>query len=285
MIDIFRVIALIGIAIGSYTDFKTLEVPDWINYFLISAGLGGNLIYSMIEQNPNYILSSILGLSTALFIGYGMYLTGQWGGGDSKMLFGIGALIGISYPFEFGFFFKFIINLVFAGAAFGLIWILIKGIQHRKELKLKIRKYMKKYSKTRLISSLLITLILISLFFIKIEPYYKITLLVFLASMYVINYLFVIVKAVEESAMIKYVEPEKLTEGDWIPEEIYVNKKLIAGPKYLGIKKEQISLLLKYKKQGKIDKVKVKYGMPFVPSFLIAFILTLVIDNVVFFAF
>lgn len=285
MIDIFKAIALLGIAIGSYTDIKTLEVPDWINYFLISVGLGGNLIYTLIENNPTYIINSVLGLIFALIIGFAMYFAGQWGGGDSKMLFGIGALIGVSYPFELDFFFVFLINVVFAGAFYGILWIIVKGIMNRKKLPVKINKYMKQYSKTRIISSIFILLILIGLFFVNLESYLKIVLAIFMVSLYIINYLFVLVKAVEEVAMVKYIEPEKLTEGDWIPENIYVGKKLIAGPKDLGIKKEQIALLLKYKKQGKIDKVKVKYGMPFVPSFFIAFVMTLVLDSTIFFIF
>ena len=96
------------------------------------------------------------------------------------------------------------------------------------------------------------------------------------------NYLMIVVKSVEDVAMIKYIDPEKLTEGDWIVDPIYVNNKLITGPKDLGIKKEQISQLLKFKKQGKINKIKVKYGIPFVPSFLIAFILTLILNKVIF---
>lgn len=285
MIDIFKAISLVGIIIGSYTDIKTLEVPDWINYFLIAAGIGGNIIFSLIKNNPSYIISSLLGLIVALIIGYGMYLTGQWGGGDSKMLFGLGALLGVSYPFKLDFFFLFLINLIFAGAFYGILWVIIKGFAYRKELKPEIKKYFKQYAKSRIISSIFIILILIALFFVEIDSFYKIVMVIMLSSLYLINYLLVIVKAVEDVAMIKNIEPEKLTEGDWIVDNIYIGKKYITGPKELGIKKEQIKQLLKYKEQGKINKIKVKYGIPFVPSFLIAFIITLILNNIIFFSF
>ena len=75
---------------------------------------------------------------------------------------------------------------------------------------------------------------------------------------------------------------EELTEGDWIAEEIKVGKKYICGPKDLGIELAQIKKLIAYKKKGKIKKVLIKVGIPFVPSFLIAFIVTYIWGNVVF---
>ena len=72
--------------------------------------------------------------------------------------------------------------------------------------------------------------------------------------------------------MIKNVSPSKITEGDWIAEEIKVKGKLIAGPKDLGISLEQIARL----KSLGVKKVLVKYGIPFVPSFLIAFIIAVI---------
>ncbi|MBI2142083.1 hypothetical protein HYU15_01165 [Candidatus Woesearchaeota archaeon] len=79
--------------------------------------------------------------------------------------------------------------------------------------------------------------------------------------------------------MLKYVGPEKLTEGDWIAKDVYVNRKYVCGPKDLGIEKSQIRKLMKYKLQGKIRKVLIKEGIPFVPSFLIAFLLSVKFGN------
>ena len=80
---------------------------------------------------------------------------------------------------------------------------------------------------------------------------------------------------------ITLIDPEKLTEGDWIVDDIIVDKKRIAGPKDLGIEKHQIKQLLKYKKLGKIKKIKVKYGIPFVPSFLLALIYTIIFNELI----
>ncbi|PIO05594.1 hypothetical protein COT47_04145, partial [Candidatus Woesearchaeota archaeon CG08_land_8_20_14_0_20_43_7] len=52
-------------------------------------------------------------------------------------------------------------------------------------------------------------------------------------------------------------------------------KKYICGPKDLGIEKKQIAILLKHK----VKKVLVREGIPFVPSFLIAFIVNVFFQN------
>ena len=88
------------------------------------------------------------------------------------------------------------------------------------------------------------------------------------------------VKSVENSSMYKYVTPNKLTEGDWIAKEIKIDGKYISGPKDLGIEKKQINQLINFWKKGKIKKILIKEGMPFIPSFFIAFIITLIYGNI-----
>ena len=79
--------------------------------------------------------------------------------------------------------------------------------------------------------------------------------------------------------MIKEVLPDKITEGDWIVEDVIVDNKRICGPKDLGIEKEQIKELLRLKSRNKIKTVLVKYGIPFIPSFLLAFLFSWIFDN------
>ena len=105
----------------------------------------------------------------------------------------------------------------------------------------------------------------------------------YLALVIVITfYLWVAVKAVEESCMLKFVRPQQLTEGDWIAKEIKVQGKYITGPKDLGIEKKQINKLISLYKKKKVRKILIKEGIPFVPSFFIAYVITLVFGNFVF---
>ncbi len=95
-------------------------------------------------------------------------------------------------------------------------------------------------------------------------------------------YLIILVRTVEKVSMIKMIEPEKLTEGDWIAKEIKIQGKYITGPKDLGIEKKQINKLIALYKKKKVSKVLIKEGIPFVPSFFIAYIVTLIFGNFIF---
>ena len=125
---------------------------------------------------------------------------------------------------------------------------------------------------------ILIVLIILMIYFLKtgtINLLIATTIFAFVIITYLSFYLFIFAKAVEKTAMIKAIPPEEITEGDWIVDNIIVDKKKIVGPKDLGIEKKQIKELIALKQQGKINKIKVKYGLPFVPSFLIAYVLSL----------
>ncbi|MFH1212052.1 MAG: hypothetical protein V1659_03945, partial [Candidatus Woesearchaeota archaeon] len=61
--------------------------------------------------------------------------------------------------------------------------------------------------------------------------------------------------------------------------DVFVGKKRICGPKDLGISRQQIAMLLKYKKAKKISEIRIKEGLPFVPSFLAGFIITIFSGN------
>ena len=85
--------------------------------------------------------------------------------------------------------------------------------------------------------------------------------------------LFVFAKSVEESCMIRKVSPERLTEGEWLYEDIYVGGKKIES-KWGGISKRELELIKeKYRR-----KVVIKIGIPFTPGFLIGFLLLLGLD-------
>jgi len=286
------IICLVALIIASFTDLRTREVPDWLNFSLIASGLGINLIASLLKNDWYYIINSIAGFVFCLIIGVIMFYTGQWGGGDSKAIMGLGALIGLNVRnirnffliFSDNFLISFLVNILFVGAIYGLIWIFALAVKHRLKIIKKINE-IRKEKAFKLFFALFILLIVILGSLVVFIPYpeMKMPLLFLLLFTLILSIFWLFAKAVEETAMIKLVPVEKLTEGDWIVEDIIVNKKRITGPKDLGITKEQIETLLKLKKKGKIKNVKIKEGIPFVPSFLIAFIFTVVLGNILYF--
>lgn len=274
-------LSLIALLIGSVTDLKTREVPDWVNYGLISAGIGLNLLFSVIYQTPSFIINSILGLITFFGVAYIMFYAGQWGGGDSKMIMGLGAAIGVNVgSFSSEFLLGFLINALFAGAIYGLLWSLYLAYKNRQKFRKELKKVLshEKSEKIKLIILALVIFIIINSFIIK-SSYLKILELSLAFLALTTFYLWAFVKAIEKSSMYKLVEPPRLTEGDWIVKDVYYNKEYITGPKDLGIEKKQIRRLIELYNKKKVGKILIKEGIPFVPSFLIAFIITLFLGN------
>ncbi len=272
---ILLIIALIALIIGSYTDLKTREVPDWINYSLIFLGIGLRLLHSVLTNEWMFLLEGIVGLGAFFLLAMFMFYAGQWGGGDSKMLMGIGALVGLGIDFNhMPMLVIFLVNLLLMGAVYGLIWSFVLAIVNWKKFYKNFKKINADAKFVRRTVMVLTIIILILAIFVKGIPL-KVSFLGLALVTLLSYYLWIIARAVEKSCMYRLVNPHKLTEGDWIAKEIKVKGKLICGPKDLGIEKKQIKQLIK----AKVKKVLVKDGIPFVPSFLIAFILTLLLGN------
>lgn len=272
--------SFIALLIGSVTDLKTREVPDWLNYGLVISGVGLNLLFSVVYSNSSFIINSIIGLLVFFGIAYIMFYAGQWGGGDSKILMGLGAMIGIDASFKTQFLLWFFINALLIGAVYGLLWSIFLVIKNKKRF---LREFMKISSEKNIAKAkkgILAGLILLLAVFFIIELYYvKMLLLSFAFLILATFYLWIFVKAIEKSAMYKLVEPSKLTEGDWIVNDVFVGRQYICGPKDLGIGKRQIRKLIELYKKGKVRKILIKEGIPFVPSFFIAFVITLIWGN------
>jgi len=283
---ILSLIALLGIILGSFTDIRTREVPDWINYSLVVSGLGLRLIYSFVFNEASYIIDGITGFLLFFGIACLMFYTGQWGGGDSKMLMGVGALLGlpVSLPLsqmisnwtnEPPLLLLFLLYSLVFGAVYGLIWSLGLAVINRKAFSKEFRLISTSYNKMKWI--LIISLVI--LFFVTQAYVESSALSVIIYGMSIIFvimlYLLIFIKAIEKTCMIRSVDPKNLTVGDWIVEDIKYKGEIIAAKKDLGLQQKQIDKLIKLKNKGIIKKVIIKIGIPFVPSFLISMIITI----------
>ena len=130
---IFIIVALLGTIFSSITDLKGRWVPDWSNYALIFIGLGGHAIISILTVSFKPLLHSIAGAGLFFLIAAAMFYGGAWGGGDTKLFIGLGALLPI-YPIiltnhvnpaiaPWPFLFTLWLNTLIIGVIFGLIGI------------------------------------------------------------------------------------------------------------------------------------------------------------------
>ncbi len=129
MFELLRIaIAIVGSAAAGLWDLKTTDIPDWVCILMIVSGIA---IFSV----EGFMTGSWAGLTTSLAVGglfglfgLGMYLAGQWGGGDGELMGAIGVLLPIwplssssVFPFPIAFF----INVFFVGAAYTIAYAVI----------------------------------------------------------------------------------------------------------------------------------------------------------------
>jgi len=280
---ILTAITLTALIVATITDLKTREVPDWLSYGLISIGLGLNLLFSIIYQNYWFFLNSLIGFLLFLIIALIMFYSGQWGGGDSKVLMGLGALVGLDIRFtKFPFLINFFVNILLVGAIYGILWSFTLILKNWKGFTKEFLKVSHNKISIKLRVYIIVFVVLMFILYFTSNSVFGYLFLAIALLVLITFYLWMAVKAVEKTCMIKAIPPTKLTEGDWIVNDIKYKGKYICGPKDLGISKKQIRELLKLYKQKKINTVLIKEGIPFVPSFLIAYIITLFIGNILF---
>lgn len=283
LIDIFLLIILFTwLIFASISDLKTREVPNWLNYSLIIIALITKLIHSIITKEFTILYYSLMGFSIFFIISLILYYTKQWGGGDAKLLMGIGAIIP-TYPnfllnylnpnLSLNFLLILFVNILIVGAVYGLIWSLALSIINFKKVKSEIKK-VKVNLIYKIIYATMFILILYLMFITK-----EVLIVLLLILIIILPIIFYLIKATEKVCMFKTIPIEKLTEGDWITEDIIINNKKVYSSKSPGIELHQIKELLK----SEIKKVTIKEGIPFIPSFLVAIIITLIFGNLFFF--
>lgn len=278
-----QVFAGAALLIATLTDLKTREVPDYLNFALLAFGLGFAALFSVVSWSFLPFLSSLFGFLLCFFIASILFYSGQWGGGDAKLLIALGAVFGIplSFPLreliaswssshgQTPFLFLFLFFSLLAGGLHGFGWLVFKLWKEGHILFPRMKSYLSTPAlrRVRLLLYILFVLFLVLFFFIEVPLGRTVLVLLYLFA-WSLLYLPIVVRVVEEHCMIKMVPPAKLTEGDWIASDVVVRGKRICGSKDLGVSLLQIEQL----KKLKVKHVPVKEGLPFVPALFVGFL-------------
>jgi Flp pilus assembly protein protease CpaA len=275
---ILAVVLLFTIIAVMFDLKKERIIPNYLSFFLIIFGLGANAIISVLESSIWPLAYSIIGASLLFAFGATLYYTGVWAGGDTKLLTGFGATLAtvdsiVAWPFLF----TIVFNILILGSIIGLLWSIGLAIKHRKIFLEEIRKLIKKFK--WIVALLYASLVLVILTFVFQKFTFAATSV--WAAAVLIFYLTLSLKAVENACMYKTVSALELIEGDWIAEPIKHKNKIIYKPSKVGIEQKEIDKLVSLK----VKSIHVKDGLPYLPAFLVALIVSLFGIDVMFLIF
>jgi Flp pilus assembly protein protease CpaA len=271
------VLVLAVLVISTVTDLRKREVPDWLSYSAIVAGFGSRLIWSAYSWDYHPILDGAVGFSVFFILACALYYLGQWGGGDSKLLMAVGVCLGLNLDINH-IILAFVVNAIWLGGVYGALWSVYLAANNWKNFKEEYKTQLKKHGFVRFIPLAVLLVIVFLSFVLDLNPVLEALLIVMVVFVPLLFYVSVFVRAVDISSMRKFVSPAEITEGDWVVNDIVVNKKRICGPRDLGISLKQIEELKKYH----IRRVLIKIGVPFVPALLLAYLFTLFFGNPLF---
>ena len=124
-------IALGAACIAFYTDMRWRIIPNKLNYPLIATGIIFYLLLGIYLVDLWTAISGAVGAAISFAIGYAMWLSGGWAGGDVKLFTALGALLPrfsphVSAPYSSSYFpLTILINSVIAIMPALLVYIAI----------------------------------------------------------------------------------------------------------------------------------------------------------------
>jgi Flp pilus assembly protein protease CpaA len=257
-------ITTLAILIATISDIKTFEIPDSISYFLIIFGISAQVLLATTSKSFDPISALGTSLILALLIATLLFVSGQWGGGDAKLLIGVAAMLPTYYTTTIPFILTFTVNLFLLGGIYSILIMTYLTVKNWNRL-IKIAPIIKNLLMISLIALIISVIIRHPLLFIL--PIFAIAIsLIYLAII------------IQKHLFIKKIKPSQLTEGDWLTKDLKIGNKLIYKVRKTGVFEEDIKKIQKeYKKL-----IEVKTGIAFGPSFLFSIIVSGYFGDIIF---
>lgn len=263
LIIFLAVLALVWIIFAVVSDLRTKEIPNWLSFSLIIFALGIRLFYSIFnDMNFSFFIQGVFGLAVFFVLANLLYYVKFFAGGDAKLMIALGPIL----PFSTGFlsntnlFSTFFFIFLMTGAAYGLIMVFRLSIKRFSKIKREFSKQIK-LNKKKIIISLIFGIILM------LSGYWYSSLFIFGIWIFLMPYLLIYAKSVDECCMVERIQTSKLTEGDWLYGDIKSGRDVVKA-KWEGLSMKEIKLL---RKRSRF--VTIRTGIQFSPVFLISFLI------------
>ena len=259
------ILALVYTIFASVQDLRKREIANWVNFSLIAFALSYRLFYSIYFENYQFIILGVLGLVIFFILGNLFYYSNVFAGGDAKLLMGFGLILPYQNYQDLLFMsISFIFILFLIGTIYSLFYSFALVIPNKNNFVKEFKEQLHKKSYIFAISLAGIVILILENIYLMI---YSSLLWFFAAILVIMPVLYIYLEAVNKSCMIKLVNPQELTEGDWIINDIKVGRYVIKKSVH-GLSLSDINILKVAKR-----KVVIKYGIPFSPSFLFALLI------------
>ncbi len=257
-------LAVVWISAAVFQDIKTHEIANWISFSLIVFALGFRFFYSLFSGNGfSFFYQGLIGLGIFFILGNLFYYGRLFAGGDAKLMIALGTILPLteSLSNNIKIFIAFIVIFFASGAIYTMVTSIAIGLKDIQKLSNEFKKQIRR-NKNKISLSMFLAILLV------ISGLLTDSLLIWLAILvFIIPYIYIYAKSVDESSMIKSVSPRRLEEGDWLYKDVKIKGKTIKAD-WGGLTKEDIKLLKKSNR-----KILIREGIPFTPVFLISFVL------------
>lgn len=256
------VLALVWIAFATFQDLRTREIANWLNFSLIIFALGFRFFYSLFSESFGFFYQGLIGLGIFFILGNLLYYGRFFAGGDAKLMIALGAVLPFSGSFSVNLkiFASFFFIFLFVGAIYSIATSIYFSLGNFKKFKKEFGFQLRKNKK--LIYPFFFLGLILMIFGFSESMFFVLGILIF-----ILPYLYIYAKAVDEACMIKKIKTSQLTEGDWLYKNTKVGKKTIKAT-WDGLKKREIKQLRK-----KYKIILIRYGIPFSSVFLISFLI------------
>ncbi len=258
------VLAAVWLAFATFQDVKNREIANWINFSLLIFALGFRFFYSLFLDGFGFFYQGVIGVAIFFLLSNILYYSRFFGGGDFKLLISLGAILPFSASFltNIKIFAIFFLLFFFIGAFYTILSSIYLSAFNFKKFKKEFSRQFGLIRKNNFLYFVLFSGLVVMVFGFLEPVFFALGILIFL-----LPYLYVYTKAVDESCLVKKVDAKNLTVGDLLYKDVKVGKRKIKAS-WDGLKENEIK---KLKKRNK--KVLIRSGIPFSPVFLISFLI------------
>jgi len=276
--------SMVFLGLTSYADLRTGEIPDRLSYGYIAVLLVLSAYGSFLEGEASLFIESLT-IGVGFFIaGFLMFYLGQWGGGDVKLVAGIGCALGflnhVKYLPEnaipyYPYYLSYFTNMIFLAFPYAAAYGLMIGLKNP-GTKEEFGRYLKQLKiRAVLIMSFAPSILAMSLHLPKLGIFYLLIPVMLFVALYL--------KAVEKTALQEERNVENLREGDVVAEDLMMGTQALARKRDIeGMSTEDIKKIQDLAAQGKIpEKIMIKRGIKFAPVLFLALLSAIYLGNLI----